>query len=257
MIELKIKSSIDGSEENNLIFFPKKGQNVPLLVGLHTWSYDRFNQIEEMLPRCQQRGWALLLPEFRGPNLTTNPRAKQACASKLAMQDIIDALDFVLENYPISSDKVFLFGGSGGGHMSLMMSAYAPERWRAVSSWCPITDLAIWHEQNKNYAHHIAACCGGNPGINPEIDNQYAQRSPMSYIENLKNVNLAVHHGRFDKSVPYSHTLNLAIALEKYNPEHFFFEIFDGGHDIHYDRAFNWFDTFTDKALSKAIELTK
>jgi len=257
MKELVVKSTIDGSEEKNLFFYPHGRENVPLLVGLHTWSCDRFNQIEDMLPKCQQRSWALLLPEFRGANLQSNPRASQACGSQLAMQDVIDATKFVLENYSISADKVFLLGGSGGGHMSLMMSAYAPERWRAVSSWCPITDLALWHEQNSGYAPHIAACCGGKPGVNDEIDKQYKKRSPMTYVEKLRNANLSVHHGRFDKSVPYTHSLKLAIELEKLTPTNFFFEIFDGGHEIHYERAFNWFDTFAGKHLSSGNQLSK
>ncbi len=257
MIELTVKSTIDGSEEKNLLFYPSGAKNIPLLVGLHTWSYDRFNQIEDMLPRCQKRNWGLLLPEFRGPNLTTNIRAKQACASGLAMQDIIDALDFVLDNYSISSEHIFLLGGSGGGHMSLMMAGYAPKRWRAVSSWCPITDLTLWYEENKNYAPHIEACCGGKPGISEAIDEQYRQRSPITHIENMKDVNLSVHHGRFDKSVPYIHTLNLANKLEEHQPSRFFFEIFDGGHEIHYDRAFNWFDNFVNVSDSTAKELTK
>jgi hypothetical protein len=32
------------------------------------------------------------------------------------------------------------------------------------------------------------------------------------------------------------------MELESHGAERFFFEIFDGGHDIHYDKAFSWFD---------------
>ncbi len=257
MQELTVKSSIDGSDENSLMFYPSGQHNVPLLVGLHTWSFDRFNQIEEMLPRCQQRNWALLLPEFRGSNLQTNPRAKQACGSQLAMQDIIDALDFVCDNYPVSSENVFLLGGSGGGHMALMMAAYSPSRWRAISSWCPITDLAKWHKENSRYAPHIEACCGGAPSENPQTSEEYKKRSPITYIENVTDVNLSLHHGRFDKSVPYTHSFDFAVALEQYKPKRFFFEIFDGGHDIHYDRAFNWFESLLTGNTLSNVELTK
>ena len=257
MIELTVKSTIDGSQEKNLFFYPPGGKDVPLLVGLHTWSYNRFNEIENMLPRCQKRNWALLLPEFRGPNLQSNPRTTQACASELALQDVIDAVNFIPENYSISADKIFLLGGSGGGHMSLMLSAYAPKLWRAVSSWCPITDLAEWHEQNANYAPHISACCGGKPGTNDEIDKQYKQRSPITHVAKMKDANLFVHHGRFDKSVPYTHTVKLATELEKLKPEKFFFEIFDGGHELHYKRAFDWFDILIDEKTSSADKLSK
>ncbi|MDD5698445.1 MAG: prolyl oligopeptidase family serine peptidase [Victivallaceae bacterium] len=258
--EIEAVSSLDGSREKNLFFFPaniEKKQNVPLVVCLHTWSTDRFNQVE-ILDYCKKRNWALLLPEFRGPNLVENPRAKQACASQLACQDIIDAVESVQTDYPIDRPAVFLTGGSGGGHMSLMTSAYKPEMWRAVSSWCPITDIALWHRyygSGNDYAPHMEACCGGAPGNSPEVDYEYSKRSPMSYLTNLAKVNLSVHHGRFDKSVPCIHTINLAVALNALQPENFFFEIFDGGHEFMPERVFAWFDKIL-KTTDTAAMLT-
>jgi dipeptidyl aminopeptidase/acylaminoacyl peptidase len=250
--EIEVVSSLDGSREKNLFFFPDagEGQNIPLVVALHTWSPDRFNQMG-IIKFCKERNWALLLPEFRGPNLVSNPRAEEACGSHLACQDIIDATEFVQANYSIDKDATFLVGGSGGGHMTLMTSAYKPEMWRGASSWCPITDVALWHKYygtGKGYAPHMEACCGGAPGDSPEVDYEYSKRSPMSYLTKLAKVNLSVHHGRFDKSVPCIHTINLAVALNALEPENFFFEILDGGHDFVPERAFAWFDKILDKA---------
>ena len=92
MQEILIPSSVDSSLQPSLFFHPSPGKNVPLVVGLHTWSFDRFNQQNTYLPLCQQYGWALLLPEFRGPNLQSNPIAKLACGSTTARQDIFDAI---------------------------------------------------------------------------------------------------------------------------------------------------------------------
>ena len=242
MQELDIASSFDGSREKSLFDFPEGNAKAPLLVGLHTWSADRFNQVDAMLPLCRDRGWALLLPEFRGPNLVTNPRATEACGSRLAKQDILDALDFVVSEYPLDPECVFLMGGSGGGHMALMMAAHSPERWRAISAWVPVTDLTAWHGQNPNYAPHVAACCGGEPGAGPEVDREYRDRSPLSHAAEMVSANLSVHHGRYDHSVPYTQTWNLALELERLGADRCFFDIFDGGHEIRYDVAFRWFD---------------
>lgn len=255
MDEITVKSSLDSSNEKSFFYIPEKEGKIPMLVGLHTWSAERSNQLK-LLPLCQKRGWALLLPEFRGPNLVTNPRAREACASRLARQDIVDALDYALKHYPID-DNVFLLGGSGGGHMALMMAAYAPTRFRAISSWCPIADLAAWHGQNAGYAAGIVACCGGKPGASPEVDKEYRERSPLFHAAAMTNANLSVHHGRFDKSVPYSHTVNLALALEKLSPKNFFFEIFDGGHELLYDDAFRWFDKLAKPDVKTGKELTR
>lgn len=256
--EIEVISSLDGSREQNLFFFPSncnEKQNIPLVVCLHTWSTDRFNQFE-IIEFCKKRNWALLLPEFRGRNMPENPRAKEACASQLACQDIIDAVEFVQADYSIDQDAIFMLGGSGGGHMSLMTGAYKPEIWRAVSSWCPITDIALWHKYygtGNGYAPRMEACCGGIPGNSPEVDYEYAKRSPMSYLTRLAKINLSVHHGRFDKSVPCIHTTNLAIALNALSPINFFFEIFDGGHECMPERAFAWFD----KILETTNSVTK
>jgi dipeptidyl aminopeptidase/acylaminoacyl peptidase len=242
MDELEIVSTLDGAVEKALFQYPAKKENVPLVVGLHTWSYDRFNQIDQMLPLCRERGWALLLPEFRGPNLSSNPRARKACGSVHARGDILDALDAVTDAYPIDSEAIFLLGGSGGGHMALLMAARAPRRWKAVSAWVPITDLAVWHGENLDYAPHVAACCGGEPGSGEAVDREYRERSPLSYVKELSSVNLSVHHGRHDPVVHYGHSWRLALELERQGAEQFYFDIFDGAHDIHYQRAFSRFD---------------
>ncbi|OGV51544.1 MAG: hypothetical protein A2017_01875 [Lentisphaerae bacterium GWF2_44_16] len=243
MVELEVASTVDGSKEKNIFYMPEGGKNIPLLVGLHTWSCDRFNQVDRMLPFCIERNWALLLPEFRGPNLSRNPRAKEACASKLAKQDIVDAVNYVKKSFSVDTNKILLLGASGGGHMALMMAAYSPDIWKAVSSWVPVTDIAIWHGHNPGYREHAEACCGGVPGASPEVDREYRERSPAFLADKLTGVNLSVHHGRFDKSVSYRETWKLAQEIEALKPEHFFFELFDGGHELRYDVAFKWLDT--------------
>lgn len=254
--EITVVSTPDASEEKSLFYFPEGKKNAPLVVGLHTWSSARNNQLKALLPLCRKRGWALLLPEFRGPNLADNPRAGQACASPLAKQDVLDAVELVLKTYSIDVKNIFLIGGSGGGHMALMMAAYASGRFRAVSAWCPITDLAVWHEQNASYVRHMEACCGGRPGESAEIDREYRDRSPLFQAGAIAKANLSVHHGRFDKSVPYSHTMNLAAELEQLGAPKFFFEIFDGSHEIRHEDAFRWFDKLAGGA-KVAVELTR
>jgi dipeptidyl aminopeptidase/acylaminoacyl peptidase len=256
MEELLVVSTLDGAAEKSLYHHPGSSGKVPLVVGLHTWSHDRFNQVENMLPLCRKRGWALLLPEFRGPNLDTNPRSRQACASPCAIQDVYDALDMVINERSIDSERIFLLGGSGGGHMALMVAGNAPLRWRGVSAWVPITDLAAWHGENADYAPHVAACVGGKPGSDAGVDNEYRERSPLSLVKGLSSVTLSLHQGRHDPIVHYSHSCNLALALEKQGAERLYFEIFDGGHEIHYERAFHWFDRLSGNCTETGEILT-
>ena len=61
--EIWIKSTLDGSLQPSLFYHASK-PNQPLLVGLHTWSFDRFNQIKNMLPFAEENDFNLLLPDF-------------------------------------------------------------------------------------------------------------------------------------------------------------------------------------------------
>lgn len=93
MKEVWISSTMDGTRQPSL-FYQAEGENRPLLVGLHTWSYDRYNQVKAYLPYAERLNWHLLLPEFRGPNLAQNPNCQDACGSPKAKQDILDAAGY-------------------------------------------------------------------------------------------------------------------------------------------------------------------
>ena len=232
--EIRVRSTADGSLQPSLFFKSPSREKRPLLLGLHTWSFDRFNQVERMQPWAEKLNFNLLLPEFRGKNLDTNPICTQACGSMLARQDIVDALDYVIRNENVDGDNVFLLGLSGGGHMTLMMCGLCPERFRAAAAYVPITDLEKWTGQNTGYARHVLACCGGST-------REMWERSPMSCVDTIAKANLKIFHGKYDPVVPVSHSLDLYAALmEKYPQARVFLDIFDGGHEIDMDQAMYW-----------------
>lgn len=230
--------SVDGDEA--ALSSVAEGEGRPLLVGLHTWSADLDNQVNTFGPAAKERDWSLLLPSFRGPNLESNPRSQEACGSPLAVADIYAAVDAFIARYPgkVDPQRLYLLGGSGGGHMALCTLAADPKRWRMVSSWCPITDLAAWHRENPNYAPHIAACCGGVPGESPKVDWEYFRRSPLHLVAGLKEGRIFINHGRYDKSVPFTHSLNLYNALIAAGGSTQYLNIFPGGHDLYLEEAF-------------------
>ncbi len=236
MTEILVKSSIDGTMQPNLVYI-SKNENRPLLVGLHTWSYGRFNQAGNMLPLAIKNDWNLLLPEFRGANLRSNPDCKDALGSKKAKQDIVDAVEYVKENYNIDSSKIMLLGASGGGHMALLMAGYMPKMWKAVCSFVPITDVGKWYFENPNYSDGIAACCGEYEDSKDEYD----YRSPVSYVKEIAQATVKIYSGKWDNSVPCHHGLDLYNKIFSEYPEaNVYFEMFDGGHEMLIDDAERW-----------------
>ena len=228
--EILVKSTLDDSLQPSL-FYPASRKGRPLLVGLHTWSHDRFNQIDNMLPWAEKLDFNLLLPEFRGSNLDTNPNCLQACGSQYARQDVKDAIDHVLPE--VDAQNVFLLGLSGGGHMALLTAAFWPQLFKAVGAAVPITDLVKWSEQNADYKPHILACCR-----TPE---EMAARSPITYADGIARANVKIFHGKFDPVVPVSHSVALYEKINGYDPAaRVFLDIFDGGHQIDMQSAMHW-----------------
>lgn len=243
--ELLITSSLDGTIQPSLFYKSESSEKRPLLVGLHTWSYDRFNQIENMLPLAEKHDFNLLLPEFRGKNLAENPHCKEACGSELAKQDIQDAIDFVIKYENVDPENVFLLGLSGGGHMALLMAGKCPEYFKAIGAFVPITDLRAWVEESKTYRSRVIACCG-------EDTEEMLRRSPVYYIDTIAKANLKIFHGKYDSVVPVSHSIRFFNQMiEQYPNAKIYLDIFDGGHQIIMDQAEFWLlSQYKKKALT-------
>ncbi len=239
-VELKIVSSLDGTEQPSLFYQAKGAEKRPLLVGLHTWSWDRFNQINNMLPYAQKYNFNLLLPEFRGPNMEVNssgyisPDCTKACGSEFAKQDVFDAIEYVKEHFAIDEENVFALGLSGGGHMALLCGAKDPKAFKAIGAFVPVCDLERWARENAGYAPHVEACCSGDVA-------EMKKRSPSSYIKELSLTNLKIFHGKFDPVVSYKQSFDLYQEIMKAEPRaRVFLDIFDGGHQINMEAAFDW-----------------
>ncbi len=213
LAEIRVTSSLDQSQQPSLFWAPEsaKTEPTPLLVLLHTWSGNYLQDNKAWHEQAKSRGWIYLQPDFRGRN--DNP---QACGSKWARQDILDAIDHVGNDYRLDADRVYLAGTSGGGHMAMLMAGYHPGRFSAVSAWVGISDLAEWYRfhvkdgEPQGYAKMVAASCGGPPGESKRIDAQYRARSPIFHLENTGDLPLDLNAGVQDGhtgSVPIHHTL--------------------------------------------------
>lgn len=240
MKEILVKSSVDGTMQPSLVYLTENEKR-PLLVGLHTWSHDRFNQVDKMLPVAKKYDFNLLLPDFRGANLRSNPNCRLAAGSRAARTDIFDAVEYVTSMHKIDTDNIFLLGASGGGHMALMATSDRPTFFKAVASFVPISNMEAWyHEASERYTDDIAACMGGIP--DGEHIGEYRERSPIHHIDSIAKANLKIFHGRFDPVVPVHQSLKFYINLhDRYPKARVFLDIFDGGHEMDVENAVRFF----------------
>ena len=212
---VQVKSSLDGTDQPCYFWAPEKAKTeaVPLIVGLHTWSgdYMQLGHYKGVQAYAEKVGWAFVGPNFRGPNSTP-----QGCGSDYAVQDIVDAVNYAKTRVKVDASRVYIIGGSGGGHMTLLMCGRHPEVFAGGAAFCPITDCARWHADSlldhpgrgKNYASMLVSACGGTPAEKPE---EYKHRSPLTFLPEAKKAGVPIYivtgiHDGWKGSVPVGHS---------------------------------------------------
>lgn len=208
---VEIPSTLDGVNQPCLVWTAQGDEPRPLLVLLHTWGGTYEQQLDNYIDQTFIHNWHCIKPHFRGPN-----RHPDACGSLKARQDVLDAVDWAENNLDIDADRIYLVGGSGGGHMTMRMCGHAPKVFAAASAWCGITDLAAWYREHVKegvvgqYAKDIVASIGGVPGSSPAVDKEVLDRSPVPHMHNASKMHLDIAHGVHDGkkgSVPFWHSI--------------------------------------------------
>ena len=214
--DIAFESPADGTLQPMVYYAPPAQDTpAPLLVGLHTWSGD-YRQVDgaNYARWAIEAGWAMVHPDFRGPN-----RRPEAAGSDLAVSDVWGAVEYACQHANIDDRKIYLCGVSGGGHMALLLAGRMPEVWAAVSAWVPIVDLAAWHGESlargNSYADDLVGACSGLPGASASVDSEYSARSPLTYLDRATaplDINAGIRDGH-DGSVPISHALRAFNAV--------------------------------------------
>ncbi|MBO5689595.1 MAG: alpha/beta fold hydrolase [Lentisphaeria bacterium] len=207
LTEVDYPCSFDQSKQKAYTYIAQGENARPLVVALHTWSGNYKQDCSDFAEYCIQNNWNFIFPNFRGPNWTP-----QGCGSDAVVADIRDAAEYMKKVAKVDLDRVYLIGGSGGGFATLLMAARHPELWTAVSAWCPITDLAQWHEEctrnNYGYYKHMRAAFGGNPLEDAKAQTEAVKRSPATYLNPEIPCLVDISTGIRDTLVPISHALN-------------------------------------------------
>jgi acetyl esterase/lipase len=214
--KVSIPSTADGAAQPAYVYKATGEQPRPLVVSLHTWS-GGYSQVDPLAALVQKKNWNYIHPDFRGPNTTP-----ASCASKLALQDVDDAIAYALANMPVDKENIFVVGTSGGGHMACATYLNTRHPVKMTFAWVPITDLEAWYHQSKErrhkYADHILAVTQSQETLNVE---DARARSPMFMpIPADLNAPIRIFAGIDDGykgSVPITHSLLFYNRLAKFS----------------------------------------
>ncbi len=191
---------------------------------------------------------------------------RHASAPKYAVPDAIDdmrrsirVIRLKAKEFEIDPNRIGVFGGSAGGHLSLMLGttgddgsligdeiARQSSRIAAVAALYPPTDLRGWTTNPPEVIKKI-------PSLKPPLtfDTKKEEAcSPILHV-NAKTVPILLIHGDKDELVPISHSRNLMEVLEKANTKRKIVEIPGAGHafspkqneTIVMPAILEWFDT--------------
>ncbi|MHB9027623.1 MAG: alpha/beta hydrolase family protein [Candidatus Latescibacterota bacterium] len=208
--DIRITSTADGTPQPALFYDPPTEEPRPLLVALHSWSSGYLQAVSIPYAVWAVRNeWVMIHPDYRGIN--NNP---DATASDLAVQDIVDAVEYAKLHAEVDATRIYLIGFSGGALTALVMVGRHPELWTAVAAWVPVYSLVEWYPYvlkypDRNYKAHIEASCGGVPRPGSKAEESCTRRSPSAWLANARNRGLSVFlaTGIDDDYVPPDHSL--------------------------------------------------
>ena len=157
------------------------------------------------------------------------------------LDDEVDGVKWLVQNYGVDPKRVGLYGGSYGGFMTLMAMFTAPDVFAAGAALRPVTD---WAHYNQYYTAEILNI--------PQDDTlAYRRSSPIYYAEGLRGA-LLICHGMVDVNVHFQDAVRLAqrlIELKKENWELAVFPVEDHG----FKEPTSWMDEY--KRILKLFEL--
>ncbi|GHG04503.1 S9 family peptidase [Thalassotalea marina] len=127
----------------------------------------------------------------------------------LSSRDQSDALTEMAKRWDyIDTDRVGIWGHSGGGSMTLNMLFRYPEQYHVGISLAPVPDQKLY---DTIYQERYS-------GLLPEYEEGYKQGSPITHAKNLQG-NLLLVHGTGDDNVHYQGAERLINELVKHNKQ--------------------------------------
>lgn len=158
------------------------------------------------------------------------------------LSDHVDAVNYLVKQYGVDSNRVGIYGGSYGGFITLMGLFTEPSIFAAGAALRPVTD---WANYNHGYTSNI---------LNEPFTDSLAYRrsSPIYFAEGLKG-NLLICHGMIDVNVHYQDVVKLTqrlIELGKDNWELASYPLEDHG----FVEPSSWTDEY--KRILKLFETT-
>jgi len=206
---------------------PEAGQApYPTVILPHGGPYTRdLGEFDYQVQFLVSRGIAVLKPNFRGSVGYGDAHLASGFNQwGLKMQDdVIDGLDWMVEQGIADPNRVCIMGESFGGYVALVAAFKTPDRIRCAVSFAGMTDLK---EVDSNFFNFQF---GTLPIPNIQQGKSRAENSPLDHVDEI-DVPLLIVHGDVDRSVMIEQSQILVAALERAGKPYRYIEQVNGDH---------------------------
>jgi dipeptidyl aminopeptidase/acylaminoacyl peptidase len=226
--------SLDGRGISGFLYAPParfKGKR-PVIIDIHGGPESQFRP--RFLGRnnyyLNEMGIALIYPNVRGSAgfgktfLTLDNGFRREDSYK----DIGALLDWIKARPELDADRVMVTGGSYGGHMTLAVATYFPERIRCAVDVVGISNLRTFLEHTESYRRDLRRAEYGDER-DPKMRSFLDRIAPLTNAHKIK-APLFLVHGANDPRVPLSEAEQIRDILHKQGTPVWFLVARDEGH---------------------------
>ena len=236
MIPVTIPSR-DGLDLHSYLTLPVgvPSENLPLVLAVHggPWARDGW-MYTPAVQLLANRGYAVLQVNFRG-SAGYGKAFQKAAIGQFAGKmhdDLIDGVNWAVEQGYADPERVAIFGGSYGGYATLVGVTFTPDVFAAAIDYVGISDLSNFMRTLPEIARpHLANnwhLFVGNPDDPEQLADMLA-RSPITKVDQIKTP-LLVIQGANDVRVVQAESDNLVEALRSRGVEVEYMVKEDEGH---------------------------
>lgn len=226
--------SRDGLTIHGYITFPPglERKGLPMVLNVHggPWHRDAwgFNPESQWFAN---RGYVSLQVNFRG---STGYGKKFVNAGdrewgRNMHNDLIDAVEWAIEQGYAEREKIAIFGGSYGGYAALVGATFTPDVFRCAVDIVGVSNIITWINGIPPYWKPLLDMFYKRVG-HPEKDKEFLEsRSPLFKVDQIK-IPMLIAQGANDPRVPLLESEQIVAALKEKGIDHDYMVFEDEGH---------------------------
>jgi len=195
------RSQVDGAVQPVGLVLPQQWSQSPSPLPLYVWLHGRGDKTTDLHFICERLdNWGEVVPEGA---IVLHPFGRQCIGYKSAGEtDVLEAIEFTCENYPVDRQRIVLMGFSMGGAGAWHLAAHYPERFVAVSPGAGFAETARY--QNLRPDQYPP----------PHVQRLWSIYDVPGYTRQLFNLPVVAYSGELDKQIQAARVMEEAFEAE-------------------------------------------